>query len=245
MKYSCIYHKYKTCFSFNRAGTADSKVMRLSALLFVFAIMLSFKTNDSLGLKKMSTNERNDYIASNIKARNGTDLGNFIYHIQESKIDLEPFHAPLTDKLLSSNYPYDIYILTNLLVNNKEYQTEIEQALTSKIKIWDTGNWSEKFWSLIKEYHLNIERPGFSAMENNSLKKYNVEAFMKTKIENDELGKEPLLMVNWSIISYEEGTLIETLHKLNIKHIDYTPKSQSVSLYGKRGIDGVLNITTY
>src|SRR5690606_21354427 len=114
----------------------------------------------------------------------------------------------------------------------------------SKIKIWDTGNWSEKMWNLIKNNNLNVEKPNYYTFENNSSKKYNIPEFVTSKIENEQLGKNPLLMVDWQIVSYEEGKLIETLEKLDIKKIDYTSKNQAVSLYGKRGIDGLLKITT-
>lgn len=45
-------------------------------------------------------------------------------------------------------------------------------------------------------------------------------------------------MVNWNIIDYETGKLLETLNKLDIKQIDYTPKSESVGLYGKGELMG-------
>lgn len=218
--------------------------MRLIFLSFIFIIILSCKTNDSFGPKKMDKNERYNFILSNLKANSGADLGNFIYHLQESKIRLKPFEPLLIEKLRESKHPYDINILTNLLIDNKEHKPEIEQILNSKIKIWDTGYWSEKFWVLIGEYHLNIEKPNYYNIEANSSKKYDVSEFMKTKIATSELGSDPLLMVNWQIVNYEEGKLIETLNKLEIKQIDYTPKSKSVSLYGKRGVDGFLNVST-
>ncbi|MCJ8155177.1 hypothetical protein MKJ01_15525 [Chryseobacterium sp. SSA4.19] len=189
----------------------------------------------------MSEAERYNFISSNLKINNGVNLGNFIFHLQESKIELRPFDQLLINKLKKAQYPYDINILTNLLVDNKENKSNIEWILNSKIKIWDTGNWSEKFWSLINEYNLDIKKPDYFIIENFS-KKYNVSAFIKTKIENNELGNDPLLMVNWNIVNYEEGKLIETLNHLDIKQIDYTPKDKSVSLYGKRGIDGLLHI---
>ncbi|KMQ59483.1 hypothetical protein ACM46_20560 [Chryseobacterium angstadtii] len=219
--------------------------MRLLFLFSVFTIILSCKTNDSFGLKKMNKNERNNFISSNLKTKTGVDLGNFIYQLQESKIRLKPFEPLLIEKLRGSEYVYDINILTNLLIEDIENKPEIEQVLNSKIKIWDTRNWSGKFWSLIQEYHLNIEKPNYYTIEANSLKKYDVMEFMKTKIATSELGNDPLLMVNWEIINYEKGKLIETLNKLDITQIDYTPKSKSVSIYGKRGIDGILNVTAY
>jgi len=219
--------------------------MRLIFIFSMFTIILSCKTQDSFGLKKMNKNERFSFISTNVKSNAGVNLGNFIFHLQQSNVELNAFEQLFLEKLRGSQYPYDINILTNLLIINKENIPEIEQILSSKIEIWDTGNWSDNFWNLIEEHNLNVEKPNYYNKESTSLKKYNISAFIKTKIENDELGKEPLLMVNWNIIDYETGKLIETLNKLDIKQIDYTPKSESVGLYGKGGVDGFLKIMTY
>jgi hypothetical protein len=221
------------------------KILSYLLIFFIFTLILNCKANESFGLKKMSKSERNTFISSNLKTQKGVNLGNFIFHLQESKVDLTPFNQILIDELKTSQYPYDINILTNVLVNNKENKSEIEYILNSKIKIWDTENWSEKFWTLIQEYNLNIKKSSYYSIENNSSKKYDASIFLKTKIETDELGKEPMLMINWNITSYEEGKLIETLDKLDIKQIDYTSKNQAVSLYGKSGIDGLLKVITY
>jgi len=192
----------------------------------------------------MNKEERNNFISSNLQSKNGADLGNFIYHLKQSKLDLNKYDTLLIEKLKSANFPFDINLLTESLIENPENKSEIESALNSKIKIWDTGNWSEKMWNLIKNNNLNVEKPNYYTFENNSSKKYNIPEFVTSKIENEHLGKNPLLMVDWQIVSYEEGKLIETLEKLDIKQIDYTSKNQAVSLYGKRGIDGLLKITT-
>ena len=192
----------------------------------------------------MNKEERNNFISSNLQSKNGADLGNFIYHLKQSKIDLNKYDKLLIEKLKSAKFPFDINLLTESLIENPQNKSEIESALNSKIKIWDTGNWSEKMWNLIKNNNLNVEKPNYYTFENNSSKKYNIPEFVTSKIENEQLGKNPLLMVDWQIVSYEEGKLIETLEKLDIKKIDYTSKNQAVSLYGKRGIDGLLKITT-
>ncbi|MGX9987479.1 hypothetical protein [Soonwooa purpurea] len=192
----------------------------------------------------MNKKERNNFISSNLESKNGADLGNFIYHLKQSKIDLNKFEKLLLEKLKSTKFPYDINILTETLIENPKNKSEIESVLNSKIKIWDTGNWSEKMWNFIKSNNLNVEKPNHYTLENNSSKKYNIRQFVNSKIENEEIGKNPLLMVDWQIVSYEEGKLIETLEKLDIKQIDYTSKNQSVSLYGKRGMDGLLQVTT-
>ena len=192
----------------------------------------------------MNKEERNNFISSNLQSKNGADLGNFIFSLKQSKIDLNKYDKLLIEKLKSAKFPFDINLLTESLIENPENKSEIESALNSKIKIWDTGNWSEKMWNLIKNNNLNVEKPNYYTFENNSSKKYNIPEFVTSKIENEHLGKNPLLMVDWQIVSYEEGKLIETLEKLDIKQIDYTSKNQAVSLYGKKGIDGLLKITT-
>ncbi|MBW8523653.1 hypothetical protein K0U91_12820 [Chryseobacterium chendengshani] len=210
----------------------------------ILLLLVCCKTADSFSLRKMNKNERFDFISSNIKISNGVDLGNVIYHLKESKVDLDLYHKILMDKLKDAKYPYDINLLAEILLENEHNKPEIESILNSKIKIWDTGNWSEKFWYLIKEYNLKITEPTDYSLQNDFEKKYNILEFMKAKITENELGENPLLMVDEKITSYEEGKLIEYLNTLDIKQIDYTSKQQSVNLYGKDGIDGFIRITT-
>jgi hypothetical protein len=146
------------------------KILSYLLIFFIFTLILNCKANESFGLKKMSKSERNTFISSNLKTQKGVNLGNFIFHLQESKVDLTPFNQILIDELKTSQYPYDINILTNVLVNNKENKSEIEYILNSKIKIWNTENWSEKFWTLIQEYNLNIKKSSYYSIENNSSK---------------------------------------------------------------------------
>lgn len=218
--------------------------MKLKPLLFICLItILNCKSNDAFSLKKMSTSERYDYISSNLKSKNGSELGNFVYHIKLSEVDLKPYNQILFEKLEATVFPYDMYIVSELLIENGGDKFAIENTLNSKIKIWDVGNWSEKFWDLIQNNNLKIEKPQYYSSDS-TIQKYNIPEFMKIKLANNELGENPLLMVDWKIVDYENGKLIEVLNKLNIKQIDITPKSQSVSLYGKRGIDGLLRVST-
>ncbi|MDR6157805.1 hypothetical protein QF023_001321 [Chryseobacterium sp. SLBN-27] len=218
--------------------------MKLKPLLFICLItILNCKSNDAFSLKKMSTSERYDYISSNLKSKNGSELGNFVYHIKLSEVDLKPYNQILFEKLETAVFPYDMYIVSELLIENGGDKSAIENTLNSKIKIWDVGNWSEKFWDLIQNNNLKIEKPQYYSSDF-TIQKYNIPEFMKIKLANNELGENPLLMVDWKIVNYEKGKLIEVLNKLYIKQIDITPKSQSVSLYGKRGIDGLMRVST-
>lgn len=219
--------------------------MKLKYIFFFsFITILSCRTNDAFSLKKMSKQKRYHYISSNLKSKNGSELGNFIYHIKLSKVDLKPYNEILIEKLNNSVFPYDIFILSELLIDKENNKIEVENILNSKIKIWDSGNWSEKFWDLVTSYNLNVEKPKYYNFENKSKKKYKVSEFIEAKTNSNELGENPLLMVNWKIVSYDNGKLIETLIKLDIKQIDITSRNNSVNLYGKRGIDGFLNVTT-
>lgn len=219
--------------------------MNLKYIFFVvFIMILSCKSNDAFSLKKMTRQSRYHYISSNLKSKNGSELGNFIYHIKQSKVNLKPYNKILIEKLNNAVFPYDIFIVTELVIDKEKNKPEIENILNSKIKIWDSGNWSEKFWELIENYNLNVEKPKYYIFENKSKKKYNVSEFIKSKTDSNELGENPLLMVNWNIVSYDNGKLIITLDKLDIKQIDITSKNKSINLYGKRGIDGFLNVTT-
>lgn len=218
--------------------------MKLKSLIYICLItILSCKSNDVFSLKKMSNRERYNYISSNLKSKNGSELGNFIYHIKLSKVDLRPYNQILFEKLDTAVFPYDLYLISELLIENNGDKSVVESTLNSKIKIWDVGNWSEKFWDLIQNNNLKIEKPQYYSSESKT-QKYNISELMKIKLANNELGENPLLMVDWKIVDYENGKLIEVLNKLNIKQIDITPKSQSVSLYGKSGIDGLMKVST-
>lgn len=75
-------------------------------------------------------------------------------------------------------------------------------------------------------------------------KKYNLKLFIEEKIKQNEIGENPLLEVDYQITNYSENTLLETLEKLNIKDIQIIPKQKSVSLFGKRGVDGMVKVLT-
>lgn len=168
----------------------------------------------------------------------------FLYHIKLSAVDLTPYNNIFIEKLKNSIFPYDLFILSEYLLKNDDNKLTVENILNSKINIWDTGNWSENFWRLIKSNNLNIEKPKYYSIEDLSTKKYNISEFLEAKLANNELGKKPILMINWEIINYEDEKLVEMLNELNIKQIDITSKNESVNLYGKRGIDGLIKITT-
>mgnify|MGYP006180113757 CR=1 FL=1 len=99
-----------------------------------------------------------------------------------------------------------------------------------------TNYFGKNDFKIIESNHYTINEKGE--------KKYNLKLFIEEKIIQNEIGKNPLLQVNNSITKYSENTLLETLEKLEIKDIQIIPKQKSVSLFGKRGVDGMVKVLT-
>ena len=215
------------------------RIERTFYLLFLLSLFLNCKSNRGFEKNKLKP----EIIISQINSLSGSDLGNYVYHINKTNVKLSDYNSTLKTKLTESDFPYDIYILSEILIKEDNNIEFIEMELNSKISIWDTGNWGNKFWNFIKNHNLNIEQPNFYEF-NDGLKKYNFENYIKSKIDSNELGKNPLLFLNDKITDYEEGTLSLFLSKYEIIQIDYIPKEQSVGLFGKRGIDGKIAIKT-
>lgn len=194
--------------------------------------------------KKNENNQlKSEFIISQIDSLGGSELGNYLRYLEDNKINLSDYNKTLKTKLQESEFPYDIYILSKILLDKKQNKRLIETELNSKILKWDTGNWGNKFWNLIKTEKLNIEQPNFYEFEN-GIKKYDFEKFLNAKIQNEELGLNPLLFLNDRLTGYEEGNLNLKLKEYEIIQIDYIPKKESVGLFGKRGVDGHISVTT-
>jgi len=134
--------------------------------------------------------------------------------------------------------------LLEILIDQKTEKSLIEKSLNDKKEIWDKGEWAEKFWKIIRENDFKIIESNHYTINEKGEKKYNLKLFIEEKIKQNEICEKPLLQVNNSITTYSENTLLETLEKLNIKDIEIIPKQKSVSLIGKRGIDGVIQVLT-
>jgi hypothetical protein len=216
------------------------KTLKIKKSIYILVIFLSL-----LNCKNDKTNENNqlkpEFIISQIDSLAGSELGNYLGYLEDNKIKLSDYNETLKIKLQESEFPYDIYILSKIILDKKKNKSFIETELNSKILKWDIGNWGNKFWNLIKTEKLNIEQPNFYEFEN-GIKKYNFEKFLNTKIQNEELGLNPLLFLNGKLTSYEEGNLNSKLKEYEIIQIDYIPKKESVGLFGKRGIDGHISV---
>ncbi|WP_146221556.1 hypothetical protein [Winogradskyella epiphytica] len=216
--------------------------MKIKKLIYITAILLSLfnckssKINDYNELKP-------EIIINDINSFGGSDLANYLGYLEDNNINISDYNETLKSKLQKTEFPYDIYILSEILLDKKKNKSFIESELNSKILKWDTGNWGNKFWNLIKTEKLNVEQPIFFEFKN-GIKKYNFEQFLKTKIQNNELGQNPLLFLNDKLTNYEDGNLNSILKEYEIIQIDFIPKKESVRLFGKRGIDGKISVIT-
>ena len=216
--------------------------MRIKKSIYISLIFLSL-----FGCKSNKINDNNqlkpELIISQINSLAGSDLGTYLEYLKDNRINLSDYNETLKTKLQKSEFPYDIYVLSKIIVEKKNNKKFIETELNSKILKWDTGNWGNKFWNLIETEKLNIEQPNFYEFEN-GIKKYSFEKFLKSKIQDNELGLNPLLFLNDKLTSYEDGDLNLILKEYEIIQIDYIPKKESVGLFGKRGIDGKISVKT-
>ena len=216
------------------------KTLRIKQTIYfsiVFLLFLNCKTN------KISDNNQanSELIISQINSLVGYDLGTYLKSLKTQNINLNDYKETLITKLKESEFPYDIYILSDILVQkNREI---ITSELNSKISIWDTGNWGNKFWTFIKTNNLNIEQPNYYEFKD-GVKKYDFEKFIYSKTQSGELGQNPLLFLNDRLTNYEEGNLITLLKDFEIIQIDYIQKTESVGLFGKRGVDGQISVMT-
>jgi len=203
---------------------------------------LSCKTTyDNFNSK--SDKKKLEFVHKNLNELNGIDLGNFIYQLQQENVDFTNYNILLKAKLKNCEFAYDFYVLSNLLSQKKENNSYLESIINDKITLWDSGNWAEKMWKMIENNNFNISNPNYYAI-NKGIKIYNFQEFLNEKNINNELGKNPLLTVNYDMVFYKNGALIKIIDSLNIKQIDYKPISESIKLYGKRGKDGIIYILT-
>ena len=211
-------------------------------ILYILLLCLGCKTTFENFNKKSEKNQLK-FIECNLNDLKGSDLGNFIYQLQQENVDFVKYNSLFKEKLKNSEFAYDLYILTDLLLQYPKNKIYLESILNHKTSIWDSGNWGDKFWKIISDNNLKVTYPNYYSV-NKGIRNYDFTKFLSEKIANDELGTNPLLMINYDIVDYENEKLIETIDTLNIKQIDYLPKSKSVLLFGKRGKDGKIDILT-
>jgi len=214
-------------------------------ILFFLPFVCFAQTNSYDLLKKLPKLEFEKAVTDSITKLDSSDLWNFLYHLKDGDTNsLKPFNNSFVEKLKSAKYPMDMHFLLEILLEQNTEKTIVERILNQKQEIWDKGEWSEKMWNLIRAYNLQVYSSAYYSVNQNGEKNYNLNIFLQGKIRTEELGTNPILYLNYKIVSYPENQLLDTLNKLNIKDIQVTPKSKSVGLYGKRGIDGMIMVLT-
>ncbi len=198
-------------------------------------------------IKTVSENDFKVSVQKNIEQLSSHDLLNFLAVIQEN-FDLNVFENDLIMKMKKVKYPFDMDFLMRKLIQNEQNHAIIEQILNEKIIIWDTGNWSKKYWEFIDENNLNIDLFPFYSLNENGQKVYDIEKFIAYYESRREIGRFPMISVNHELILYynkKNSSLKEYLETLNIQNIEVKKSEDAIKLYGSRGKDGFLEIMTY
>jgi hypothetical protein len=192
----------------------------------------------------LSGEEQQNEIISKITTLESGTLWNYLKPLLDDNYNLLPYNKNLIEKVQDSQWPYDIYFLINILIEQKTDKKTLKKLLEDKKNIWDKGNWSQKFWELIRENDLLVaEGPDYTVNEKGE-KAYNVELYINERIKNNELGHNPILSIDHKITPYTPGELLIMLISLKLAAIEIIPKAKAISLIGKRGIDGMIEIFT-
>ncbi|SMC65719.1 hypothetical protein [Moheibacter sediminis] len=218
-------------------------------LVFIFFPFYCFSQDALLfeeNIEKLNSKEKFEIIKIDLNNLGGADLGNYINYLRENKIRFNKYNSVFIKKAKSTKYPFDLYLLINELLKNKKRKNKItiQHLLVDKQKIWDVNNWSEQFWILIKENNFEIGNSSHYTWDSEGKKQYDIKSYLRSKTELNQLGNNPLLLINHKIVEYEPGKLLELLKNIEINNIEILDKSSSIKLFGKRGIDGQLKIFT-
>lgn len=215
-------------------------------LLFLIIPIFCFSQEDNYTkLNKLPKDVFEKAINDSIEKLESGELWNFLKVLRDDyNTDLKTFNSSFVKKFEVTNWSMDMHFLLKFLIDQKTDNSIIEEILNNKKEIWDKENWSENFWKIIRENKLNIKEETYYSINELGQKTYNLKSFLEEKINNNELGTNPLLFVNYKLTNYEINKLSEILEKLNIKDIQIISKNKSPELYGKVGIDGIIEILT-
>ena len=217
----------------------------MKILFLLFIPFFAFSQNESIEkIKTLPKVEFEKAFNDSIQKLESLELWNFIKNAKESNIDLNDFNSTFIKRFEIAESSIEMIFLLEILIDQKTEKSLIEKSLNDKKEIWDKGEWAEKFWKIIRKNDFKIIESNHYTINEKGEKKYNLKLFIEEKIIQNEIGKNPLLQVNNSITKYSENTLLETLEKLEIKDIQIIPKQKSVSLFGKRGVDGMVKVLT-
>ena len=214
--------------------------------IFIFLLLPFFcfcQEDNYIKLNKLPKIEFEKSVADSIVKLKSGDLWNFLKVLKDDyRKDLKPFNESFIKKMETTELPMDMHFLLSFLIEQKTQKSIIENILNSKKAVWDNGQWSEKFWKIIKENKLNIKEDSNYSINEKGQKTYNIKSFIEEKIKNGEIGQNPLLYLDYKIANYEPNQLIETLEKINIKDIQIIAKEEGLKMFGKRGEDGMIKV---
>lgn len=163
---------------------------------------------------------------------------------EEYNTNLKPFNSNLTNKLNGCEWPNEMFILLDLLITEKTDTVILQNILNERKQVWDSGQWSEKFWKVIRVNKIDVNEGPYYSVNEKGEKEYDIKLLLEEKRKSGEIGENPLLEVDYMIVSYPENTFLETLEKLKIRDVSIVPKAKAVGMFGKRGIDGSVKILT-
>lgn len=192
----------------------------------------------------MPKNEQAKEVISQIISRESLELKNFFRNLEDNDFDLKPYNEILIEKAKAALWPLDLHMIIEILLKQETDKHILEQILNNKKSIWDKGQWSQEFWKLIKVNNLSIMHDQPYTVNEKGEKAYDLKLYIEQKIKNNELGSNPLLQIDYNITQYTSGGLLNILSELNIKDIQIIPKDQAISLFGQRGIDGMIKVLT-
>jgi hypothetical protein len=91
---------------------------------------------------------------NNIQVTSFMDLVAFLNFVKKNKIT--GTIETLLSRLKTKNYPFDIFEITETLLSfkNSDVNKELKTILTNNRNVWDSGNWSESFQTLLKENNI-------------------------------------------------------------------------------------------
>jgi hypothetical protein len=227
-----------------RYELVSENLQNMRILFFLLLPLFCFSQEDNYSkLNKLPKVEFEKSVADSIAKLESGDLWNFLKVLKDDyKKDLKPFNSSFIKKMEMTKWPMDMHFLLDFLIQQKTDKVVIETILNNRKEVWDKGQWSEKFWKVIRENKLKIKENSSYSINDKGQKTYNIKSFLEEKIKSGEIGQNPLLYLDYTITDYEPNTLLEILEKMNIKDIQIVSKDEAPKLYGKRGADGMLKV---
>jgi len=152
---------------------------------WIFLLLLplgAFSQNYNVDeLKKLSEEKQRVVIKAAINSLEPESVIGYLRTLEDNNIDLKPSCDPVIAKASNLSWPSDLYNLVNILIRQQTDKPALENMLTSAISIWDKGEWSQKFWMLIKQNNLVLPGNELYTVNNLGHKIYNVELYLAQK----------------------------------------------------------------